>query len=153
MKLVRADRGDFRFLLEAQDRFLFLAVLERYPLIPSAHQPVSRTSATGLFQSEQQLLDEALADQRKQNRQRLNTLLQDPKRFHETENGWQLILSPAEREWLLQILNDVRVGSWLKLGSPEEDFPELDTDSGLSPDALIMEMAGRFQMGLLESPT
>jgi hypothetical protein len=152
MKRVSRDGGKLVYRLGRQERGLLLAVLDRYPLIPPAHQPVSRNAPAGAFQHCQQLLDEALADQRKENRRRLKSLLRDPKRFRETDTGWLLVLSAADREWLLQILNDLRVGSWLRLGSPEEDLPEMDLDAEQAPDALTMEMAGQFQMRLLEQP-
>ena len=34
--------------------------------------------------------------------------------------GYQMILAHSELEWLLQVLNDVRVGSWIILGSPDD---------------------------------
>ena len=36
-------------------------------------------------------------------------------------SGLQLTLSGPEIEWLLQVLNDVRVGSWIALGSPDPE--------------------------------
>ena len=41
-------------------------------------------------------------------------------RFTWRKTGCRLSLSQADLEWLLQILNDIRVGSWVILGSPEE---------------------------------
>jgi len=152
MKLSPGDHEKLRYHLRRPERSLLLTVLERYPLIPPAHQRLSRSMASEPLEHGQQLLDEALAEQRRENRDRVKTFLQDPERFRETETGWQLILSPADREWLLQVLNDVRVGSWIKLGSPEADDAEIYHDFELAPDAWIMEMAGRFQLVLLESP-
>ena len=65
-------------------------------------------------EANQQLLDEALAEQRAENKKQVQALLADPRRFEHTETGARLSLSPAEVEWLLQVLNDIRVG---KLGS------------------------------------
>jgi predicted house-cleaning NTP pyrophosphatase (Maf/HAM1 superfamily) len=57
-------------------------------------------------------------------------------------------LSPAEIEWLLQVLNDVRVGGWLALGEPEElEPPEINETN--APYLLAMEAAGYFQAQLL----
>ena len=152
MNRVGRDGEKLLYRLGKQERSLFLTVLDRYPLIPPAHQPVSKDPPARELEHCQQLLDEALAEQRRENRYRLKALLQDPQRFREIPDGWLLVLSPADREWLLQILNDVRVGSWLRLGSPEEDLPEMDLEAETAPDALTMHMAGHFQMRLLEQP-
>ena len=79
----------------------------------------------------------------------MQALLADPRRFGHTETGARLSLSPAEVEWLLQVLNDIRVGSWVILGSPEEKPAELNATT--APHFLAMEMAGYFQMQLLEA--
>jgi hypothetical protein len=65
------------------------------------------------------------------------------------EAGGRLSLSPAEVEWVLQVLNDIRVGSWIILGSPEERLPELNETN--APHVWAMEMAGHFQAQLLEA--
>ena len=152
MKRVGSDGEKLLYRLGRQEKRLLLAVLDRYPLIPPAHQPVSKGPPAEPLRHCQQLLDEALAEQRQENRNRLETLLRDPQHFRETVHGWLLVLSPADREWLLQILNDIRVGSWLRLGSPEAEIPEADLDAATAPDALSMQMAGLFQMRLLEQP-
>ena len=100
-------------------------------------------------EANQRLLDEALAEQRAENKKQLQALLADPRRFEHTETGARLSLSPAEVEWLLQVLNDIRVGSWVILGSPEEKPAELNAAN--APHFLAMEMAGYFQMQLLEA--
>ena len=67
-----------------------------------------------------------------------------------TKSGsrFRLLLQPTEVEWLLQVLNDVRVGSWLALGEPDEDKPP-----DLTPEnfryAVAMEVCGAFQSALL----
>jgi hypothetical protein len=70
-------------------------------------------------------------------------------RFVENQAAWRLVLSPADVEWLLQILNDIRVGSWLMLGSPEEELEVLSEKN--APHLLAMHMSGHFQMELLEA--
>jgi hypothetical protein len=94
-------------------------------------------------------LDEALAEQRAECQRQVAALLADPRRLTHTETGGHLSLSPAEVEWVLQVLNDIRVGSWIILGAPEERLPELK-ESNL-PHVWAMEMAGHFQAQLLEA--
>ena len=117
--------------------------------MPSAHHVLSKSGRLPDAEANQQLLDEALAEQRAENKKQLQALLADPRRFEHTETGARLSLSPAEAEWLLQVLNDIRVGSWVILGSPEEKPAELTAAN--APHFLAMEMAGYFQMQLLEA--
>ena len=53
-------------------------------------------------------------------------------------------------EWLLQVINDVRVGCWVKLGRPELEpvrRKKLTADEARTMSAL--ELSGFFQMVLL----
>jgi hypothetical protein len=97
----------------------------------------------------QRLLEEAVAEQRAANKKQLQTLLTDPRRFADTETGCRMTLSPADMEWLLQVLNDIRIGSWVRLGSPEERLEKLTLKT--APHFWAMEMSGYFQSRLLEA--
>jgi hypothetical protein len=77
----------------------------------------------------------------------LQTLLADPHRLDRTDLGARLSLSPAEAEWFMQVLNDIRVGSWILLGSPDGKPLELTPEK--APHFVAMERAGYFQMQLL----
>ena len=77
-------------------------------------------------------------------------MLNEPTRFRETDAGLRFTLMAPEMEWLLQVLNDVRVGSWLALGEPEElEIPEVNQTN--APYVLAMESAGYFQSALLDA--
>ena len=149
MKLIQATRAKLVFHLGPREKRSLLQILKLYPCVPSAHHMLSRTGRVPDRNANQRLLDEALAEQRAENKQRLQALLADPRRFQHTETGVRLSLSPAETEWVLQVLNDIRVGSWLILGAPEEKPAELTAAN--APHFLAMEMAGYFQMQLLEA--
>lgn len=147
MKLLRVERQKLVFHLDSAEQRLFLAVLDRYPVVPSAHQSLSKT---GSDDSSQRLLDEALAEQRRENRKLLAALLKNPRRFLKMKSGWRLTLSAPDIEWLLQILNDIRVGSWILLGSPDEDW-HVQLDDSAGAQVWAMELAGYFQLRLLEA--
>jgi hypothetical protein len=149
VKLIQATKTRLIFHLGPREQRSLLQILKLYPCVPSAHHVLSRTSRAPDREANQRLLDEALAEQRVENKKRLQTLLADPRRFERTETGARLSLSPAEAEWVLQVLNDIRVGSWVILGSPEEKPAELTAAN--APHFLAMEMAGYFQMHLLEA--
>ena len=65
----------------------------------------------------------------------------------ETQAGG--VASGSELEWLLQILNDVRVGSWIILGSPEQAMEFKLLNEKTAADFWAMEMSGQFQMNFL----
>src|SRR5205085_12488051 len=101
--------------------------------------------------SSQRLLDEALGEQRAEKKRQVEGFLKDSKRFEQIEPGWQFSLSRGEVEWLLQILNDVRLGSWILLGSPDENLRIEQVTEQIAPYFWSMEMAGHFQMELLSA--
>ncbi len=149
MKRLESSNERVVFHLVPLEKQLLLKVLEQYPCIPPAHQPLSKSASMPDPKASQQLLDDALAEQRAENRRQLQSLLKDPHRFEKDERGWRFSLGPAEVEQLLQILNDIRVGSWLRLGSPEQLNEALTEDN--APVFWTMEMAGLFQAHLLEA--
>ena len=151
MKLVKTGNDKFVLELGKREKQLLLAVLNRYPLIPAGHQSLSRSPATGQMEADQRLLEEALAEQRRENKHQLDRLLGDPQRLHDTETGSRLTLTSSEIEWLLQVLNDVRVGSWLRLGSPEKLTWDFGPSEATAPHFWAMEIAGDFQMNLLKA--
>ena len=149
MKLLRSGNGKFVFHLGQRDKLLLLEVLKLYPQITSASRPLTKFGKLPDEQTNQGLLDEALAEQRAHNKKLLETFLTDPRRFAETESGCRLTLSAADMEWLLQVLNDIRIGSWVQLGSPEEKFEELNLET--APHYWAMEISGFFQSRFLEA--
>ena len=149
MKLVRATKGRLVFHLGPREKRSLLQLLKLYPCVPPAHHVLSRTGRVPDQAANQRLLDEALAERRAENKKELQALLADPRRFEQTETGARLSLSPAEVEWVLQVLNDIRVGNWVILGSPEQKPAELT--SANARYFLAMEMAGYFQVPLLEA--
>ena len=149
MKLIQATQRRLVFQLGQREKRLLRQVFKLYPRVPSAHHKLSQSRRLPEPEANQRLLDEALAEQRAENKKQLEALLADPRRFAHTETGGRLSLSPAEVEWVLQVLNDIRVGSWIMLGSPDEKRAELN--EGTAPDLAAMETAGYFQMQLLQA--
>lgn len=151
MKVLRSLADKSVFYLSRREKHLLVALLQRYPCVPSAHQPISKSGLLRNQDSTQRLLDEAMAEQRAENKKQLQALLGDAGRLKQTEAGWQLSLSRADTEWLLQVLNDIRVGSWVLLGSPEEKMELSLLNAKTAPHFWAMEMSGHFQMQLLEA--
>ncbi|HTL57350.1 MAG TPA: hypothetical protein VL361_16825 [Candidatus Limnocylindrales bacterium] len=148
MKLIRAQ-DDYLFEFAQREKHMLLQLLKLYPRVPSAHHIVSKSSQLPNQATTQHLLDEALAEQRAENKRRLQTLIEDPNRWTEKNDQYVLRLSTSEMEWLLQVLNDIRVGSWVLLGSPEQWYQTITPQTG--PHLWAMELAGAFQMAFLHA--
>ena len=149
MKLVQATKTRLVFHLGQREKRSLVHMLKLYPRVPSAHHVLSKSGRLPDAQANQQLLNEALAEQRAENKKQLQALLADPRRYTDTETGGRLSVTRVQAEWLLQVLNDIRVGSWVILGSP--DKAPTDLTPANAPHFLAMEMAGYFQMQLLEA--
>jgi hypothetical protein len=139
------------FYLGKREKQLLFQLLKLYPKVPSGHHRISRFNNTKGPEESHRLIEEALAEQRLDNKKVVDGLMNDPGRFRESGSGYHLTLTGAEREWLLEILNDVRVGSWINLGSPEviAEFAQPSDREDLNFWA--MELAGFFQMALLRT--
>lgn len=152
MKRVSADDQSVVFQLRAQEHAALLDILQTYPVVPPAHHSVSKELKDPHTTDYQHLLDEALAEQRTANKKHLDDWLTTPDRFKKNKAGCRFTLERAESEWLLQVLNDIRVGHWLRLGSPEPgELQPQHLDAQQLPAWLMMEMSGYFQMSVLEA--
>jgi hypothetical protein len=156
MKLRRSNQHGFVFQLSPREQELLFDTLKLYPLVPARHHRLTRAAA---HQSEenQHLLEAALAEQRTENRRQVEAWLNAPERLQPSDTHFVLRLTPAEMEWLLQVLNDIRVGSWLALGEPDQDKPPQVTSENFRY-ALALEVAAGFEsvllaaLGATESP-
>lgn len=118
MTLVDWDKAartcSFRF--DAPEFGLFSAVLETYPA-----QEGTLRAICGNVDAED-LLEEALREHREKVRTELrDTIARNTTRSEDIEEreSYTLKLTDGELEWLLQVLNDIRVGHWIKLGRPD----------------------------------
>jgi hypothetical protein len=149
MKLIRAEQNQFEFEMRFGEQARMRQLLQRYPLVPAAHHQLSRGKIPKRAEN-QQLLEEALQSQREENRKQIEALLSEPRRFVKGERGYRATFSRGEIEWLLQVFNDVRIGSWIALGSPDE-HPE--PKPGISAKTVLhlatMDLAAFFEMSFL----
>ncbi len=153
MRLLSRNHDGCTFLIGKKARRILLELVQRYPVTSASYQR-ERTEALKIVpDGETELLEEALGQARKQNRRELETILKNPDSWAEDKRGIQLSLTPEHLEIMLQILNDVRVGSWVRLGCPTD--LESPTTVNISEDnielAWAINMAAWFQMGFLEA--
>ena len=140
------------FQIEAREEALLLAILRLYPLVDNSHHRLCKDpQAAGL--SEQRLLEESMAQQRAAHKRKLDGLFLAPQRFFKEAAGERrLVLTGDQFEWLLQVLNDIRVGSWVKLGCPDlEKAAPLEMTRANARSVQVMHISGQFQMALLEA--
>jgi len=152
VKFIAAEKGSFVFQISKREKRLLFVVLKLYPLIPAAHHRISKTATEKHVKEYQKLLDEALAERKRENKRQLLAMLQEESRFKEADGGYRFTLTAPQTEWLLQVLNDIRVGSWLVLGEPDEKkrkSPELNSENAIYYAA--MEFCGYFQMSMLDA--
>ena len=154
MKLIRARRNQLVFDIGRREKRLLDEILGLYPLVPPAHYRLSKNVQSGQFVEHQRLLEESLAAQRQENRKNVKSLLDEPGRYQATPTGFLLKVTRPETEWLLQVLNDVRVGSWIALGSPDtEQGEKILLTEETAPQVRSMEVAGAFEAVFLDALT
>jgi hypothetical protein len=155
MQVLRKDSGQFRVLLRSWEEAVLRESLLLHPLIPAEHHRITRQAEAPDLDSAQKLLDEAMATQRAEHRHRLDRWLAAEGRFVPREKGEvELRLAEPDTEWFLQVLNDIRVGSWLRLGCPEEwDHGLSEEQWELLPYYLAAELCGWLQALLLKAMT
>ncbi|HEY6225754.1 MAG TPA: hypothetical protein VI282_01405, partial [Verrucomicrobiae bacterium] len=119
--LLASDReaGKFTFRFEQAEREWFRHILDLYPV----QQAALKQDDGGVNED----LEKALAGERKKLREDAELFLKAGKleidaAFNEF---WDLTLTASEIEELLQILNNVRVGLWIRMGKPEPSVEEL----------------------------
>jgi len=148
VKLLRVENDRFFFQLIPREKDLLEIVLRLYPVIPPTHQVLSKSSTAD--KANQHLLDEALAEQRSENKKRVEDLLTNPGRFRKSGDAIEMILMASEIEWVLQVLNDVHVGNWVLIGSPEQR-PRFSPISKHARFIVAMDLACMFESQLLEA--
>jgi hypothetical protein len=152
VKLLKREDEHFIFLVGKRQREMMFALLRRYPVVISGHFRQRHPAKSGEAKANQELLEEALAEQQKENRRALEQMLNQPDRFQESDLGFTFSVTEPEIEWLLQVFNDIRVGSWIQLGEPDPDSAaSLQASEQNVQLAWAMEMAGLFEHSLLKA--
>lgn len=154
MKLLSRDPGQLVFRLTKRDHEALLTTLRLGPLFPRQGKPISRDAAgVEKLRAAQEDLDAALAEHRKSRVAEVEALIADPARCAPLKpSGWRLTLSTADSEALLQLLNEIRVGAWEKLGAPDfgaGERPKLDEENLLGLWAF--QLSEVFQGVLLDA--
>lgn len=150
MKFLRQHGGKFLLEFKREEKTLLLQLLKLYPLVPESYHRLTRDKKLPHREENQQLLDEALKSQREQNQKAIGAFMNEPGRFTTSDTGSKAAFSRAELEWLLQVVNDVRVGCWIAMGSPGYEAKKKARAGGeFLQHLMFMELAGAFEMFFL----
>jgi len=159
MKFVRSKKNDatgapeaFIFHLSRRDKSLLLSILKLFPATDLQKHRLTQGQDPAIAAGQDWLTD-AMGEQRRQHAQRIEALLKNPSQFFRGEtDALQLVLSVEQLEWLLQALNDVRVGSWSRLGCPEmAEARRSVLNEQSAAHYTAMEVSGYFQSALLDA--
>ena len=147
MKLIEAKDGQFVFFFAKRERLLLTHVLRLYPVGSGPVAPLSKSGDEQKLAEHEQTLIDALAENRADQKKLVDAFLGEEGRFDEDKRGYRLRLNVDQIRWLLQVLNEVRVGRWVQLGRPPE-LAALVMAGQVEPVA-EMEICAFFQMQLL----
>ena len=150
MKIARVKGGGCVCRMSEREKVLLQNILETYPLIPTSYHRLSKKTEAPETNDGQALLVEALAAQKQESKRVFQGLWTRRLREQMSPHGYVLTLNATEAECLLQIVNEIRVGSWIKVGSP-------GLTPGWHPPVAVetvkylhaMEICGTLQMQLL----
>ena len=146
MKLLRKTEGRWEYELQPKEAEVLKALLANYPftklkpvkMAKGGHDPES-------FEREM-LLNESLAQHHIELKKAAEKMV---KECLSEKLGVRLLkLKPENREMLLQILNDTRIGAWRELEEPEDIHQEPDSPAKLRLWT-IMNLTGYFEECLL----
>ena len=150
MKLVKQTRNGWQYQMDPPEADCLRSLLLQFPITANAPAKISRTDSDPQTEDREKLLNESLADHRKELKKIARSLVGAGK-IEVGDEGWRLCINSEEREILLQILNDIRVGSWRALGEPED--LEIQTPVATEKEQVfynIMNLAGYFEHNLLK---
>ena len=149
MRLVEANEHHLIFEISTEQRLLLEHALRCYP-VDFEEDPISRNGPEELEESGR-LLAEALADSRAENRRTVGRFVREPDRFEETGDGCRFKLQRSRINWLLEVLNDVRVGNWHLLGRPDLETLARDAGPEVTEKVFTMQLCAWFETALLEA--
>jgi hypothetical protein len=148
MKLIRRQKDKLTYEFSVrEEQTLLREILELFPLVPLTQHRLSRM-ADNIPDSKanQHLLEESLKAHQAETQKWVKSFLKDSGRFETTKSGINFTAARSEIEFLLQVLNDIRIGSWLLLGSPEmEQVVKLMINKQNAVLVHRMELAGLFE--------
>ncbi len=137
--------------LGPQEKVVLERLLAFYPLGPE-REPLLTKGGFEQGEGAQELLKESLREQRLTLSAWLRSHLEEGNALRRVGSSWSLSLGLADIDRFLRVLNELRVGAWIRLGCPEELLEEPATTApGEAPFFVIMTLAGQFEILLIHA--
>jgi leucyl/phenylalanyl-tRNA--protein transferase len=150
VKFVYSADGRFLFRLDEREKNLFLDLLQRYPVIDKPYQPLSKSLAPD--EADQELLEDALRSHQREVKQALLAAFGGPESLQKTRAGYRLSLAREQLESLLQVLNDIRVGTWRLMGCPDEDaYDAAPADAQTAVQRWVLDITAWYQHTIISA--
>ena len=160
MKLLSRQADTLTFELRPREREILVHLLNSYPVQDPKKRLLARPEHLEKLAVEQQMLIEAVTEQQQSNRKEVASFIErhlrpstpSPEPDSPSGQTGQLTITHAEADWLLEVLNDIRVGCWNLMGCPDEDQIHSWRLAVSHPREFgMMEMSSLAQMILLEA--
>jgi hypothetical protein len=149
MKMLKRSQGKRRYALHENEFVLLCHLLNKFPLTGIVSAKISRTDEDPKSVEREKMLKESMAEHRKELKRGAVNLITANK-LKMSNKRYVLTLSAEDREIILQILNDIRVGCWHALGKPESlELQELDNSPRKLRCHSLMNLAGYFEHHLI----
>jgi hypothetical protein len=151
VRLVRTKEGGWTWHLSRPEWSLLAAIGSLFPLVPPEHHQVTHSGQGRSVPIDPALLQESLAAHTAELRARVQGWIRDI-RQPPGRKALVMQLTATDLEHWLQVLNDVRVGSWLSLGCPDQAaLRGLELTPANERHLFLMEFCGSVQARLLEA--
>lgn len=121
MKLLNKTGEKFVFELMSEEKELLSKIFGLYPMLDRDKIELSKTIKDEQICQSKKILSDAFKEFQDSNKRFISELFEKSNNFKPSEDYeyYTLELDGEQIERLLQILNDIRVGMWQKLGCPD----------------------------------
>lgn len=148
------EKTDSALVLElglAETDFL-KQILADYPLVADESRRFSAFADANEVRENVQLLQSSLHEHTQSNRAKLRAWLASTETWKPFADRTLLFLKTEDCSWFLQILNDLRIGSWQKLDCPNpEEFDSVELNRENAHPLLAMKISGFLQTLILNA--
>jgi hypothetical protein len=121
VKLLNKTGEKFVFELMSEEKELLSKIFGLYPMLDRDKLELSKTIKDEQICQSKKILSDAFKEFQDSNKRFISELFEKSNNFKPSEDYeyYTLELDGEQIERLLQILNDIRVGMWQKLGCPD----------------------------------
>ena len=118
MKLAKQTPKGFQYELDGEDAESLRFLVKQFPISAFSLSNISKTDSGSNAEEREKLINDSLRAHQTQLKHKARQLVMREK-FKKSDGKQLYHISLQARETMLQILNEIRVGSWRILGEPE----------------------------------